>query len=172
MNNIIENKLGKTFSPSMVFAGYIFIAFGVLVLSGGLLAGLIPLFMGAFVSFTFGGVKFDIDNKKYLDYSSLFFIKFGKWKTYTDFPYFSVNIKSISTSARSYNTSVSAVTSKDTYYEYYLLDAAKKEKVLFKRITADKFFKEDIRGYVELLEMEFITSQQNRSKSHKRTNRR
>ncbi len=166
MENITENKFGKTFAPSMVFAGYLFIAFGVFALMSTL-GGLIPIFMGAFVSFTYGGVKIDFNNKKYLDYSSLFFIKFGKWKSYSNLPYLTVEFKILSTRASNDITASSTETSKDAFYEFYLLDESKNKKQLLKRIKDGSFNKEEINEYKNLLEVELTTVKPRKTSSRR-----
>ena len=82
MNEILDEDIGKKvpdyivtktetlFSPPGVFAGYIFTALGAIAVALGGFAGILPLALGIFLSFTHYGVNLDTANKKLKQYFS------------------------------------------------------------------------------------------------------
>lgn len=68
---IIHYKLGKLFGPSMVFAGYILMVFGVLTIYFSLTSIGLTL-LGAFLAFTTSGTIVDPEKKQYKNYLRLF----------------------------------------------------------------------------------------------------
>jgi hypothetical protein len=85
-----NNNLGKFFSPSASFAGYVLIIAGVLAISYSFVS-LVLIIPGSFMAFTYTGTIIDIDNKRVKPYISLFGIfKTGKWIDINQFTRFSI----------------------------------------------------------------------------------
>ncbi len=86
----LNNKLGKFFSPSASYAGYVFIGCGIFSAFYSLVA-LSLLIPGLFLAFTYNGTLIDTDRKRIKSYTSLFgIIKTGQWVSADQFTNFSI----------------------------------------------------------------------------------
>jgi hypothetical protein len=87
---VLNNKLGKFFSPSASYGGYVFIACGIFASFYSPLA-LILLIPGLFMAYTYEGILIDTDKKKLRPYTSLFGIfTTGKWIDANQFTRFNI----------------------------------------------------------------------------------
>jgi hypothetical protein len=85
-----NNNLGKFFSPSASYAGYVFIACGIFAAYYSR-AALMLLIPGFFMAFTYNGTIIDTDSRKLKSYTALFGIfKTGKWIDADKFTRFSI----------------------------------------------------------------------------------
>ena len=87
---MINNKLGKFFSPSASYTGYFMIAGGLVALSWSPVS-LMLIIPGMFMAFTSNGTLIDTDKKRIKPYTSLFGIyRAGKWISMEQFTRFSI----------------------------------------------------------------------------------
>ncbi len=129
----INNKTGKTFTPSMVGAGYTVILIGLLIIfSGHYISGAIILLVGGFIALSYNGIEIDDISGRYRSYTSIYGVKFGEWKTTNEFPYISVLKKTESTTAHS-RANIASTTSRETFYEVCLLNKTHRKKLVLKR---------------------------------------
>jgi hypothetical protein len=85
-----NNHLGKFFSPSASYGGYVFIGCGIFAAMYSFLA-LTLLIPGFFMAFTYNGIIIDSYKKKLKPYTALFGIfKTGKWINADHFTRFSI----------------------------------------------------------------------------------
>jgi hypothetical protein len=85
-----NNHLGKFFSPSASYGGYVFIACGIFAAMYSLLA-LTLLIPGFFMAFSYNGIIIDSNKRKLKPYTALFGIfKTGKWINADHFTRFSI----------------------------------------------------------------------------------
>jgi hypothetical protein len=85
-----NNNLGKFFSPSASYAGYVFIAVGIFMVSYSFLT-LTLLLPGIFLAFTYNGTLIDTTRMKLKPYTALFgIIKTGTWIDADQFTRFSI----------------------------------------------------------------------------------
>jgi len=88
--SILNNNLGKFFSPSASYAGYVFIGCGIFTAFYSLFA-LTLIIPGLFMAFTYNGTLIDTDRKRIKSYTSLFgIIKTGQWVNADQFTNFSI----------------------------------------------------------------------------------
>ncbi len=127
MSEIIDNKLGKAFSPTAVIAGYVILGLGVLFLLGNIFIGIGLIAAACFVCFTGTGVQIDIKDKKYKEYTIIYFINNGKWKPFGEF----VNLAILTTrqSYTTYSGSNRSMTSTDKYFDIFLLNKSHRQKL-------------------------------------------
>ena len=72
-------KIEKLFGPSFSFAGYVFIAVGIITLRYSL-SSIALVITGAFISFTTTGTLIDTDKRRVKSYTMLFgIIRAGRW---------------------------------------------------------------------------------------------
>lgn len=87
---MINNKLGKFFSPSASYTGYFMIAAGLVALTYSL-TSLTLVIPGMFMAFTYSGTIIDKENKRIKPYIALFgIIRQGKWIDTNQFSRFSI----------------------------------------------------------------------------------
>jgi hypothetical protein len=87
---VINNNLGKFFSPSAAYTGYFMIAGGLVALTYSLIS-LILVIPGMFMAFTYHGTIIDVENRRIKPYTALFgFIRTGKWIDTEKFSRFSI----------------------------------------------------------------------------------
>ena len=87
---IRNNKLGKFFTPSSSYAGYVLMAAGLVTLSYSLIS-LTLVIPGIFLAFTYTGTYIDLDKKRVKPYTALFGItRTGKWINAKEFTKFSI----------------------------------------------------------------------------------
>jgi hypothetical protein len=85
-----NNNLGKFFSPSASYMGYVFIACGIFATFYSLLA-LTLIIPGIFMLFTYDGILIDTDKKKLKPYTAIFgMFKTGNWIDATQFTRFNI----------------------------------------------------------------------------------
>jgi hypothetical protein len=130
---LINNNLGKFFSPSSSYAGYMLIAGGLVALtySWTSLTLVVP---GMFMAFTYTGTLIDIDNKRIKPYTALFGIyRAGQWISTDQFTRFSIrkSTKKYTTYSRG---SVRFDMSRSDI-ELLLTDNTKSKKVVLKRFS-------------------------------------
>jgi hypothetical protein len=87
---VLNNNLGKFFSPSASYAGFVFIGCGIFTAFYSLFA-LTLLLPGFFMAFSYNGTLIDTDRKRVKSYTSLFgIIKTGEWVNIDEFTNFSI----------------------------------------------------------------------------------
>ncbi|MGE0637517.1 MAG: hypothetical protein AB7P01_13820 [Bacteroidia bacterium] len=132
----IVTKTENLFSPPGVFAGYIFTAIGAIALVAGGVAGILPLALGVFLSFTHYGVKLDTANKKLKQYFSCFFIRTGKWEDIFLHPY--ICIMRVNKSYTAYGQTSVGTSFTDTSFDVFLLDKTHRDKIKIEVCPSEK----------------------------------
>lgn len=131
MIKIIKNNHGPIFPPALVFAGYFFLAFGIISLYNNWILGAILILFSIFISFSFSGIEIDINEKKYREYSIYFGIRSGKWLQLDRFPCLTVLCNNETYEVHSRANITTSVSEK--YFDVYMLDKLHREKLLIKR---------------------------------------
>lgn len=134
MNEIIKNNHGHVFPPAMVYAGYIFLVFGIIAATTNWILGIILISASVFISFSFFGIEIDIHSKKYKTYSIYFGIKTGKWVSLDKFFYLTLFCNNEIYEIHS-NANITSST-KEQFIDIYLLDKQHREKLLLKRFKS------------------------------------
>ena len=128
---VINNKLGKFFSPTATYTGYFMMAAGLLALRYSLVALTLAI-PGAFMAFTCYGTLIDTENRRIKAYTDIFgFFRTGKWNGMDQFTGFKIisSTKKYTTHSRGsvrFDMSVSDL-------ELVLINKNRKEKVVLKR---------------------------------------
>jgi len=171
MKDIIKNNHGTVFPPAMVFAGYILLAFGIIVVITHWILGVILLFVSVFISFSFYGIDVDTDTKKYKEYSIYFGIKCGKWFSLDKFLFLTVlcNNEVYEIHSRANITTSESV----RFYDVYLLDKQHREKLLlkkFKNADSAEDYAKKISGILdlELTNYDPVLTEKTRARRYKR----
>lgn len=142
-------KLGKIFGPSMVFAGYILMVFGLLTIYFTLTSiGLAIL--GAFLAFTTSGTIVDTDKKQYKIYLKFIgFITVGKEKSFSKDD--KIEVKKFKGRHVTYSRSnrQSAVEVGD--YRIYLIKAESKKKILLARFDNEDEAIEESKNLISII---------------------
>lgn len=87
---LIDNNLGKFFSPAQSYMGYVFIGSGIFASFYSLWA-LLLLAPGVFIAYTYTGTIIDPSGKRVRPYTMLFgFIRTGRWIELTRFSGFKI----------------------------------------------------------------------------------
>lgn len=81
------------FPPQFVILGYLLIGFGIYFLIRNDWVGFIMIPVGMVFSFLIINQKFDLENKKYMEYYAFLGLKFGKWKDIPAIEYVTVFIE-------------------------------------------------------------------------------
>ena len=132
MQDFIDNKTGKSFPQPAINGGYVFILFGpIFIYMGSTLIGLALLFVGLLVSFTVTGVRFDLKNGRFKEYTRYFMLKIGNWIPQKDYPFITIITDYESIGAFSFSKDSSELT--NAVYGIYLLDKSKSHKILIKK---------------------------------------
>lgn len=130
---MINNKLGKFFSPSASYTGYFMIAGGLVALTYSPVS-LTLVIPGMFMAFTYNGTLIDTGKRRIKPYTALFGIyRAGKWTGTEKFTGFSIikATKKYTTYSRGsvrFDMSVSDL-------ELVLIKKNSKEKVVLKRFA-------------------------------------
>lgn len=132
MEEYIDNKTGRSFPQAAINGGYVFILFGpIFIFMGSTLIGLVLLVAGFLVSFTLIGVRFDLKNHRFKEYTRYFMIKIGNWIPQNDYPFITIITDYESTGAFSFSKDSEAMS--NVVYGVYLLDQSKTHKILIKK---------------------------------------
>ena len=123
---MLDYKLAKVFPKPTIYAGYILIALGLFYMLFQVLAILMVL-IGVFVSFSYNGIQIDTKNGRYLSYSRIFGLKFGKWQELNKFSGLSVLRRE--DAYRAYSYAMSSFENKTEYYGIFLLSANHRQKM-------------------------------------------
>lgn len=90
MNKLLDLKTGNFAPLPVVIVGYLFMAIG-LMYTFTVGAGFIVLALfGGLLSFTHFGVLINTNDKTYKQYTSVYWVKFGKWKSIDEYPYLTI----------------------------------------------------------------------------------
>jgi len=140
MTDILQNKLGKLFPPAARTSGLVFILLGIYLIANyfientsSIYGGLSTLIIGLFMFTSTNGVLINVHTKTYKSYTSLFGYKYGKWQTTKAFPYITLFSHQATTYAHS-RSNRTAQTSSNLFYDIYLIDKSKRNKVHIKRM--------------------------------------
>ena len=131
MKDRINNIHGTVFPPALVYAGYIFLAFGVLTVTSNWILGSILICASIFISFSFCGLEIDLKTKRYKEFSIYFGIKAGKWTSLDQILYVTIlhNKEIYEIHSRANITTSDS----ENFFEVYMLDKSHREKILVKR---------------------------------------
>ncbi len=127
----IKNSHGTIFPPALVFAGYVFLVFGIISVISIWIAGMILIILGAFICFSYSGIEIDVTEKKYREYTFYFGIKSGKWMQLDRFSFLTVlcNREVYEVHSRANVTTSDS----EKFYDVFMLDKLHREKLLLKR---------------------------------------
>lgn len=131
----LDGTLGSLFPPTVKFVGRIVFVAGVLAMFGLPLIGIFLMLAGAFVGFSVTGVKLFPAEGAYQLYIGLFGLRFGKRKSYQNYPFLSVMRTKVTSSAFSV-TNRNASTGSNLYFDVYLLSQSHRERILVRRYSS------------------------------------
>jgi hypothetical protein len=131
----LDGKLGPLFPPTLRFVGKIVLGAGLLSIAFIPLIGLFLFLVGGFIGFGVSGVMLYPSEALYQEYIGLFGLRYGKKKSYLQYPYLSVMRTKVTSSAYS-RSNRSAVTGADLYYDVYLLSESHRERILLRRYSS------------------------------------
>ena len=133
---ITHYKLGKLFGPSMVFAGYILMVFGLLTIYFSLTSFGLTL-LGAFLAFTRSGTIVDSEKRQYKNYLRIFgLITVGKEKPFNRDDNIEVKKFKGSYITSSWSNRQSKIKVSD--YRIYLTKAHTKKKTILARFDTEE----------------------------------
>ncbi len=135
MKDKLEWETGALFPPALAFVGKLVFAIGLVSILFAPLFGVFVLAVGGYVGFGKTGVELLPEQDKYREFTKIFWFRFGKPKSYKDFPFLSVMRTKLTSSAYSL-TNRSASTGSDLYYDVYMLSQSHRSKVLIRRFSA------------------------------------
>ena len=153
MNEILDNKTGNSFSRAAIFAGYVFVVVGVILIIEHPLAGIVIALLGAFPRFAITGVQIDKVNNKYREYISIYGFKRGEWKSLSYFPFICVLSKTESNTT--YSRGQVALTDSQRYFFIVLLNENHREKLAIKRLSTEDKAIADAKVIADQLELKF-----------------
>jgi hypothetical protein len=146
---ITNYKLGKIFGPSMVFAGYILMVFGVLTIYFTLTSIGLAL-LGAFLAFTTSGTEINAEKKEYNIYIKLFgFIPVGKEKSF--YKDDQIEVKKFNGSHFTYSRSNRQSAVEINEYRIYLILANTKKKKLLAQFDTEEEALEESKNLIALI---------------------
>ena len=155
MKAIINNVRGKSLPSLAVYQGYLFLVVGLFKFLTEPLSGLMITFLGGLLCFTFTGIQIDLNDNKYRVYTSFFGLKTGNWKSLEIYKEIAI-LKSL-VNYKSYYKATIPLTSRETYYDIYLLDKTHRKKLLIKRLINKDQSILDAESLASLLKMELTT---------------
>lgn len=150
MTDNLSQDVGNTFPPTLNFVGKIVFAAGVLLVFFGPLVGLFGMVVGAYLGFSKNVVILNPVEQTYRDAITIFGIKFGKAKTYKNYPFLSVLRTKVSSGVYS-QTNRHAKTSTELYYDVYFLSQSHRERVLIRRFKSNFEAKESAQELGKIL---------------------
>lgn len=107
-----ESPLGFT-----LFGVVIALAGGRLVLFDGFWGGFIPLLVGLTITFSITGIILDTERKRIKEYTSIWFMKFGKWYSLDSYPDILVLRRTRSNGMNMYGTGSTMMTTSTVIFE-------------------------------------------------------
>jgi len=131
MEDIIDNKTGKFFPQAAINGGYVFILFSPVFLMDSPLIGIALLLIGLLVSFTVTGVRIDLKNKRFKEYTRYYWIKIGPWIPLEQYPFITLITSRESSPAFSFKKDDSE--NDEIVYGVYLLNRERSKKILLKK---------------------------------------
>ena len=155
MTNIIDQNLGKVFSPIAVFFGYFFLIFGIILLYSNILLGLLLILFGGCVSLTRTGIEFDIAGQKFKEYTNIFYVKIGSWQPLDNYVFLTV-LKSKITYKSHSRSNVSMTTSSEIYFDLFILTKSHRKKIRIGRHESKEEALIDARILSEKLGMQLV----------------
>jgi hypothetical protein len=148
---ITHYKLGKIFGPSMVFAGYILIVFGVLTIYFTFTSTGLAL-LGAIIAFTTSGTVIDTEKRQYKSYVRIAgIIRVGK-----ELPFNTedkTEVKKFKGKHATYSWSNRQSTTEVNDYRIYLIKADSKKKTLLARFEEEEEALEESRNLNAIINM-------------------
>ncbi|MEZ4776416.1 MAG: hypothetical protein R3D00_24790 [Bacteroidia bacterium] len=107
-----ESPLGFT-----LFGVVIALAGGRLALFDGFWGGFIPLLVGLTITFSITGIILDTERKRIKEYTSIWFMKFGKWYSLDSYPDILVLRRNRSNGMNMYGTGSTIMTTSTVIFE-------------------------------------------------------
>lgn len=114
----INLKAGKLFPFQFQLLAFIFLLLGVALLLVHVIPAIILLFLGGMMVTGFSGCQFDLQNKKYRNYQSFFWLRLGKWQEIKTIE--KVYINKIKTSQRIYSRANMSTTVKGYVFKAFI----------------------------------------------------
>ncbi len=156
--------LGKTFPPATVYGGYAILAGGLYGMTANLGLGALFALVGVFIAFSKNGMRLDPAAKAYQSYTKILGIRFGKWISLEKYKETCLLKTSLSSKAYS-RTMQETETSRDTYYNVYLLNKNHLQKLLIARFRLYEEAEREAHHIAQSLDMPFVSFQPQISKS-------
>ena len=161
----LHYKLGKLFPPSARIAGLIFILIGLYLIgnsfvedtTSSIYGGFLPLIIGLFMLTSINGILINVHEKTYKNYTSILGYKQGSWKTIKPYPYITILRQQVSTYAHS-RSNRTTQTSSHLYYDIYLIDETKRNRVHIKRMKDETEARNSLKELSDLLDVKIFSS--------------
>ncbi len=128
---------------------------GILGFSYNPIFGVILISIGIFVSQSRNGIELNPEQKTYRIYTKFLGLKFGKWHSYEKYPHLSILKRSISTTVYS-RAHVAVTTSRNIYYDIFLLSANHRVKLMIQRSFDRETAKKSARHLALQLGVDFV----------------
>ena len=149
---------GLNFGILPVILGFVFMIIGVAMINSlmiiGILLGVTAFFAGSILSTSMSGVQVDYTHSLYREYTTYFFIKFGKWKSLNYFPYITV-LKANKSTGATHTTGLNQSSTIKESLGIYLLNRTHRKCVLVKRCTTNNC-KEEAQQWAQKIEKEVV----------------
>lgn len=153
MTRIIDNKIENILPAPGIFAGYVMLGLGILILFSYPLGGLVLLMAGIFISFSTSGVQIDPRERQIKDYTKCFGIAFGKWENIEI--YKDISVLSTRQTYTAYSRANVSMTDAEKFYDVYLLDTTHRKKMKVKRCKGQEEALKEAQLLAEMLELNF-----------------
>jgi len=128
MEEVLNNKIGKSFPTPVYIFGIVLSIIGIGACFSSPVLGVILILVGAFVWSNYFGMEIDTRNQTYREYSSAFGMKYGSWLPMNTLPY--VSVLMIKEGMTVYSRSNRSTTISEERYGAYFLSKNHREKIL------------------------------------------
>lgn len=156
MEKFFDNTLERLFPPAMRAAGYIPMAFALLLFySLSWITGLLFMLVGAFITFATNGIRIDTKTWRYKQFIGFLGIKLGKWKTLESYQQISL-LKNHETTTAFSRSNRNTTTSDEVFYDTVLLDTSHHNKLVIMRSKDEQEAKESTTKLAQSLNLEFV----------------
>jgi len=149
MNKLIDNFLGKFFSPSGVFSGYVLMVLGVVAFFSNVIVGVLVMLLGALMGFTGEGIEINANRMVYRDYTRVFGIRLGTWKSLGGFRDVCLLVRDYS--SQTFSRANVVLTETNKVYDVCLLDPLHQTKLVVKHCENAGAARLEIKMLVDVL---------------------
>lgn len=151
---MINFKTTYLFTLPLRLFGYLFIVVGLIATVNRGVGFIILAVLGIYLSFSRYGVLFDIDNKRFKEYTSYLWMKTGTWKSISGYPYLTVLTITEKQSIRSLSNN--STVSREVVYRITMLSENHFEKIRLIQMSTKSEAAEECERLADLLGLEKV----------------